>query len=58
VYQIWQLLRRLRRLRLAGRIAHMGERKSAYMALVGKPDGRRTRGRTRRRWEDNIKIGL
>ena len=28
------------------------------MVLVGKPDGRRPLGRTRRRWEDNIKMGL
>jgi hypothetical protein len=25
---------------------------------VGKPEGKRTLGRTRRRWEDNIKIDL
>jgi hypothetical protein len=34
----------------------MGERRGAYRALVGKPDGRRLLGRPRRRWEDNIKI--
>jgi hypothetical protein len=26
--------------------------------LVGRPEGRRPLGRTRRRWEDNIKIDL
>jgi hypothetical protein len=31
----------------------MGERKSVYRVLVGKPDGR-----PRRRWEDNIKMDL
>jgi hypothetical protein len=31
----------------------MGER-----ALVGKPEGRKPLGRPRRRWEDNIKMGL
>jgi hypothetical protein len=36
----------------------MGERRGAYRALVGKPDGRRPLGRPRRRWEDNIKMGL
>jgi hypothetical protein len=30
----------------------------AYMALVGKPEGRRPLGRPRRRWEDNIKMDL
>jgi hypothetical protein len=36
----------------------MGERKGAYRALVGKPEGRRPLGRPRRRWEDNIKTDL
>jgi hypothetical protein len=36
----------------------MGERRSAYRALVGKPEGRRSLGRPRRRWEDNIKMDL
>jgi hypothetical protein len=36
----------------------MGERRGAYRALVGKPKGRRSLGRPRRRWEDNIKMDL
>jgi hypothetical protein len=36
----------------------MGERRGAYRALVGKPEGRRPLGRFRRRWEDNIKMDL
>jgi hypothetical protein len=36
----------------------MGERRGAYRALVGKPEGRRSLGRSRRRWEDNIKMDL
>jgi hypothetical protein len=36
----------------------MGERRGAYRALVGKPEGRRSLGRPRRRWEDNIKMDL
>jgi hypothetical protein len=36
----------------------MGERRGAYRALVGKPERRRPLGRPRRRWEDNIKMGL
>jgi hypothetical protein len=35
----------------------MGERRGAYSALVGKPEGRRLE-RPRRRWEDNIKMDL
>jgi hypothetical protein len=29
-----------------------------YRVLVGKPEGKRPLGRTRSRWEDNIKMGL
>jgi hypothetical protein len=36
----------------------MGDRRSAYRALVGKPEGRRPLGRPRHRWEDNIKMDL
>jgi hypothetical protein len=36
----------------------MGERRDAYRALVGKPEGRRPLGRPRRTWEDNIKMDL
>jgi hypothetical protein len=35
-----------------------GERRGAYRALVGKPEGGRPLGKPRRRWEDNIKIDL
>jgi hypothetical protein len=36
----------------------MGERRGAYRALVGKPEGRRPLGRPRRRWEGSIKMDL
>jgi hypothetical protein len=36
----------------------MGERRSVYTVLVGKPKGKRRLGRHRRRWEDNIKMEL
>ena len=29
-----------------------------YRVLVGKPEGKRPLGRPRRRWEDNIEMGL
>jgi hypothetical protein len=47
-----------RRLRWAGHVARMVERRSAYRALVGKPEGRRSLGRHRHRWEDNIKMDI
>jgi hypothetical protein len=46
------------RLRWAGHVARMGERRGAYRALVGKPEGRRSLGRPRHKWEDNIKMDL
>jgi hypothetical protein len=36
----------------------MGERRGAYRALAGKPEGRRLLERSRSRWEDNIKMDL
>jgi hypothetical protein len=36
----------------------MGEGRGVHRVLVGKPEGKRTLGRPRHRWEDNIKIGL
>jgi len=36
----------------------MGEGRSVYWVLVGKPEGKRPLGRHRRRWEDNIKRDL
>jgi hypothetical protein len=47
-----------RRLRWAGHVARMGERRGAYRGLVGKPEGRRQIRRPRRRWEKSIKIGF
>jgi hypothetical protein len=36
----------------------MGEKRNAYRILVGKPEGKRSLGRPRRRWVDNIKMDL
>ena len=47
-----------RRMRWAGHVARMGERRGVYRVLVGKPEGKRPLERSRRRWEDNIKIDL
>jgi hypothetical protein len=42
--------------RWAGHVACMGERRGVYRVLVGKPEGKISLGRPRRRWEDSIKI--
>ena len=46
-----------RRLRWAGHVAPVEERRRGYGVLVGKPEGR-TLGKPRRRWRDNIKVDL
>ena len=47
-----------RRMRWAGHVARMGEDRGVHRVLVGKPEAKRTLGRPRRRWEDNIKMDL
>jgi hypothetical protein len=49
---------KLRRMRWAGHVARMGEKKNAYRILMGKPEGKRPLGRHRCRWEDTIKMDL
>jgi hypothetical protein len=36
----------------------MGEMRNAYRILVARPEGKRTLGRPRRRWVDNIKMDV
>ena len=43
-------------MRWAGHVARMGEGRGVHIILVGKPEGKRPRGRPRRRCEDNIKM--
>jgi hypothetical protein len=45
-----------RRLRWAGHVARMGEKRNVYRLLVGKLEGKRPLGRPRRMWIDNIKM--
>jgi hypothetical protein len=45
-----------RRMRWAGHVARMGEERGVYRVLVGKPVGKRSLGRPRHRWEDNIRM--
>jgi hypothetical protein len=47
-----------RRMRWAGHVTRMGEKRNAYKILIGKPEGKRSLGRQRRRWVDNIKMDL
>jgi hypothetical protein len=36
----------------------MGEERKVYKVLVGKPEGKRSVGKPRRRWEDGIRMDL
>ena len=45
------------RLRWAGH-GRRGEGRSAFIILTGTPAGKRSLGMTRRRWEDNMRMGL
>jgi len=45
-------------LTFAGYVARVGEESGVYRVLVGKPEGRRPLGRSRRRWVDNIRMDL
>jgi len=36
----------------------MEERRGVYRVLMGKPEGKRSRGRPTRRWENKIKMDL
>jgi hypothetical protein len=47
-----------RRMRWAEHVARMGEGRSVYGVLGGRPEGKRPLGGPRRRWEDNIKLVL
>jgi hypothetical protein len=44
-----------RRMRWAGHVARMGEKRNAYKLLVGKPEGKRPLGRPRRRWVEILR---
>jgi hypothetical protein len=47
-----------RRVRWAGHVARMRERKGVYRFLVGKPEGKGSLGRPRSSWDYNIKADL
>jgi hypothetical protein len=45
-------------IKLAEHVARMRDERVVHRVLVGKPKGKRTLGRPRRRWEDNIKMDM
>jgi hypothetical protein len=47
-----------RRMRWAGHVERMWDKRNAYRILVGNPEEKRPLGRPRSRWVDNIKMDL
>ena len=41
-----------------GHVAGLGESRFSYRVLVERQEGKRPLGRTRRSWENNVKMGL
>jgi hypothetical protein len=47
-----------RRMRWAGHVVRMGEKRKVYKALVEKPEEKRPLGKPRHRWENGIRVEL
>jgi hypothetical protein len=45
-------------MRWARHVVCLGEKRTAYRILEGKPEGKRQLGRTKLRWEDNIEMEI
>jgi hypothetical protein len=45
-------------MRWAVHVANMGRMRNSHKILVNEPEGKKTLGRRRSRWEDNIKMNL
>jgi len=44
--------------RLVGHLTRMGDKRSAYRVFVGRPDGKRSLGRHRLRWDNKMNMYL
>jgi acyl-coenzyme A thioesterase PaaI-like protein len=49
---------KLRRMRWAGHVARIGQRRDVHRVLVGKPEEKRPVGRRRHTWDVNMKVGV
>jgi hypothetical protein len=58
LYSSQNIIRQIksRRMRWAGYVARVGEERNVYKVLMGKPEGKRPLGRSRRRLEDGIRM--
>jgi hypothetical protein len=48
----------IKRIRRIGHVARIGENRNVCRILMGKPEGKRSVGRPRRMWENNVKMDL
>jgi hypothetical protein len=53
---VWVIRSRI--IRWEGHVARMGNRRSSYRVLVGRPEGKRPLAKPRCRWENNIKMDV
>jgi hypothetical protein len=60
VYSLPSIIKMIksRRMRWAGHVSRMGEKRNVYRLLAGRQKRRRPLGRPRCRWVDNIKMDL
>ena len=58
LYRSPNIVRVIKSRRWVGHVARMEEGRSAFKILTGKPTGKRPLWRPRRRYEDNIRMGL
>jgi hypothetical protein len=58
LYSFLSIIRMIKswRLRWAGNVVRMGEKRNVCRILVANPEGKRSLGTSRRRWVDNMKI--
>jgi hypothetical protein len=63
LYSLQSIIRMIksRRMRFAGHVAQMGEKRNTYRLLIGKPEGKRPLGRPRwilKSWDGVVWTGL
>jgi hypothetical protein len=60
LYASYNIIRMIKQRNIGwvGHVAHIGVVRNDCRILVEKPEGKRSLGRTRRRWEDNIRMDL
>ena len=58
LYRSPNIVRVIKSRKWAGRVVNMEEGRSVFKMLTGEPTGKRPLGRSRNRWEDNIREEL